>query len=179
MPDIDLQNEIQAILMPQEKILWFGQPPQGLRFLWHDWITTIFMTFWTGFAVFWAFTFSPIINTGIFYLFAAPFILSGLYMLVGRFFYEAKYRSRMVYAVTNQRVLIRKGLLWRKTVSFDIKKLSNIELMEEEHNKGCILFEHKAHWKKYDRRGGLVMPHFDTIDDVKTVYQLILQQKGS
>ncbi len=69
-----------------------------------------FSLFWGGFAIFWEIgvtTSSGAAPIG--GLFGIPFVLIGLYLIVGRFFYKRWDRKRTTYAVTDTRALAIRG----------------------------------------------------------------------
>ena len=83
-------NEQKRVLETQlslgEQLLWSGMPRQGFAFRKTDLYTVPFSAMWLGFAIFWEssvfYTNAPLF----FRLWGIPFILVGIYMLVGRFF---------------------------------------------------------------------------------------------
>lgn len=101
---------IESHLRRDERVLWTGQPDHRRIFSMSDLFMVPFSLFWCGFALFWE-SLALGIGTGkaapsFFAVFGLPFVLIGLYMLVGRFFFKNWSRRRTYYAVTNQRVLI-------------------------------------------------------------------------
>jgi hypothetical protein len=90
-----------------ERLLWSGRP--GSRWLYpQDAVLIPFSIMWGGFAIFWEA--SVLSNSGardsvIFPLWGVPFVLAGLYLMVGRFFARRWMRKRTLYAVTDQRVI--------------------------------------------------------------------------
>jgi hypothetical protein len=69
-----------------------------------------FSLMWGGFSFFWEY---KAVSSGgplFFDLWGVPFVLIGLYMIVGRFFCEAMSRSRKYYGPTNERVIIISGV---------------------------------------------------------------------
>ena len=73
-------------------------------------------------------------------LWGVPFVLVGLYMIVGRFFYEAMLRSRTYYGVTNERVIIISGLSSRTVKSLQVQTLTDVSLSEEASGTGTVTF---------------------------------------
>jgi hypothetical protein len=176
MLNLELQTELQPFLFPNERLIWIGQPEKGLRFQTKDWFITMFMIFWTGFSVFWTVMASA--TGGPFGLFGIPFMCVGVYMLVGRFFYDAHLRDKMIYGVTNQRILIREGVFSRETKSYNIHDLPCLDLVQNDGNKGSILFDKEMETGSGKHRRTISPPQFDTIEDVVRVFQLITQQKA-
>src|ERR1039458_3086202 len=122
----DSQSVIRQQLGPQEQLLWSGKPRGGIRLRASDALMIPFSLLWGGFAIFWE---TMVLHSGqksthsgrpvsIFMaLWGIPFVLVGLYMIVGRFFVDARMRGKTFYGVTNQRVLIVSGLFSPTTKS--------------------------------------------------------------
>src|SRR3954463_10734812 len=89
-----------------ERLLWSGQPRSGIRLRPQDAYLIPFSLVWGGFAIFWEFmavtqsSKAPRPVGTVFPLFGLPFVLVGLYMIFGRFFFDARSRERTFYGVT-------------------------------------------------------------------------------
>jgi hypothetical protein len=169
-------------LNPGERIIWSGQPQQGLILRPSDTLMIPFSLMWGGFAIFWEF------NVIFFMLWGIPFVLVGLYMIVGRFFFDSMQRSKTYYALTNERVIIISGVFSQNTKTLDIKKLPEINISTKGDGKGTITFgaSHPMAWmysgSGFPNMGRYnIAPSFEMIDDAKTVYQHLksLQREGS
>jgi hypothetical protein len=106
--DERLANE----LAPEERVLWRGQPENRRWFYPEDLVLVPFSVLWGGFAIFWeagALTStSARESTGVevlFSLWGIPFVLIGLYLMVGRLFVRRWTRRGSLYVVTDQRIL--------------------------------------------------------------------------
>ena len=100
-------SDFQNVLLKGEKLLWTGKPARGLLFTPQDWFWIPFSLMWCGFAIFWEATVvSSPKSPDFMKLWGVPFVLVGLYMVVGRFVLDAWLRRGARYAVTNKRVLI-------------------------------------------------------------------------
>jgi hypothetical protein len=136
-------NPFQSYLLPGERISWTGQPKQGLALGPRDGLLIPFSLLWGGFALFWnvgVWTF-PKTGQGIDWfmrLWGLPFLVAGLYFIMGRFFHDAAIRKRLFYAVTDQRVLVLRG---SKITSLDIRRLPRLELSEHRDGTGTLAFE--------------------------------------
>lgn len=100
------QQRVQQSLLPSERLLWSGAPDPAAHFTRSDLFLVPFSIFWAGFVVFWE---AGAVTQGaplFFVLWAVPFVLIGLHMLVGRFFYKSFAKRRTVYAITDRRVLV-------------------------------------------------------------------------
>jgi hypothetical protein len=89
-------------LLPSERILWSGQPDTSVIFSSSDMFQIPFSLMWGGFAIFWEYTAitqtTATSNIGvselIFPLFGIPFVIIGLYIMFGRFFYKTFKKKR-------------------------------------------------------------------------------------
>lgn len=180
-------NNLRDELNPGERIIWSGQPQQGLMLRPSDIFLIPFSLLWGGFAIFWEF---GVISSGapfFFTLWGVPFVLIGLYIMVGRFFFDREQRKKTYYALTNERVIIISGVFNQNTRTLYLKKLPEINISTKGDGKGTITFgaSHPLAWM-YSGSGFPSMgryniaPSFELIDDAKNVYQHIkrLQREG-
>ena len=175
----DVRHELQRELGVQEKLLWAGQPRQGLLLRPSDTFLIPFSLLWAGFAVFWEAT---VVRAGapfLFKLLGVPFVLIGIYIVLGRFFVDARQRRRAFYGVTNQRVMIVSGLFGRSVQSLDLSSLPGLSLDEKASGHGTISFGiNQAPYTWFQGTGwptgrGRYTPCFDSIADARPVYELI------
>ncbi|CAL4869970.1 hypothetical protein MMA231_04268 (plasmid) [Asticcacaulis sp. MM231] len=177
-------------LNADEKLLWSGTPIQGLRFHQSDFLLVPFSLMWGGFAFFWEasvlyssgvrVSVSPPYITGTFFSFMAlwgiPFCLVGLYVIFGRFFFDAAARANTVYAVTDRRIII----VARTSVrSLAFGTLPQLELKEGSNGRGSIIFGESsffmgAGWPAWGNRRYSRPMTFDGISKVREVYTLII-----
>jgi hypothetical protein len=184
------EDVIAAVLHSQEKLLWAGRPPLGIRFCWADLFHIPFTVLWCAGAVAGETIFIVFAVQGRATLVAAlvplPFVIMGAYITVGRFMFDAKARARTYYVVTSERVIIILGLFWRKVKSFDLDTLSQVTLREKRDGSGMIQFGCKTFWDYYrtfghswgDRcswpgKSWHQMPHFELASDARQTYELI------
>jgi len=131
---------IRSELQPDERLLWSGQPPQGVRLRAADAFLIPFSLMWGGFAIFWEAT-AILSGAPLFFLFwGIPFVVMGLYLIVGRFWVDAWQRSRTCYGITDSRVIIVSGVFSRNTRSQNIRTLSDITLTARRNGSGTISF---------------------------------------
>ena len=100
---------VKAYLRPYESVLWRGKPGRGHLLTRSDIFMIPFSLMWGGFAVYWE---ASVLRSGatlFFKLWGVPFVLVGLYMIVGRFFHKTWLRKRTEYVVTTERILRRCG----------------------------------------------------------------------
>ena len=175
----EVRHELQRELGSQEKLLWAGQPRQGLLLRSSDIFLIPFSLLWGGFAVFWE---TGVARSGapfFFLLWGVPFVLMGAYIVIGRFFVDAWQRRRAFYGVTNQRVVIVSGLFGRSIQSLDLGSLPGVSLDERSSGQGTISFGTNP-WPYAWLQGsgwptgrGRYALCFDSIADARQVYELI------
>src|SRR4051794_35043330 len=101
-------------IAPGERILWQGQPVQGIRFAPQDAFAVPFAAFWLliVLAIFLVTLTGQATNVDpLTYVILPIFLLVGLYMLVGRFLVDRMARRRTHYYLTDKRALIESGLV--------------------------------------------------------------------
>jgi hypothetical protein len=138
---------IEQELAPGERVLWTGQPRQGVRFRAADIFLIPFSIAWLGFAIFWTTMATritrpagvPALNV-IFPLFGIPFILMGIYLTVGRFWLDARRRARTFYAITTYRIFALNPSRNGGTRSLDLKHLDEFTVTENRDRSGRIVF---------------------------------------
>src|SRR5215213_8617017 len=131
---------IETQLVPGERLLWSGRPRQGVYLRGTDAALIPFSLLWCGFAIFWEVSVFKTDAPFFFRLWGIPFVLVGLYMVFGRFFVDAKLRSKTYYGVTSERVIIVSGLFSTKTKSLNIRTLTEVTLDEKTSGGGTITF---------------------------------------
>jgi hypothetical protein len=172
-------QEITAALSRGERVLWVGEPRRGLVLRSADLFQIPFSLFWAGFAVFWE---SSVVTTNapfFFKLWGIPFVLIGIYLVIGRFFVDAKQREGTVYALTNERVLIASGLFSRQLKSLDLRTLPEVSVSLNADGRGTIAFGSSGNfsntfftpgWPGYGR---YLPPSFELIADAAATASLI------
>jgi hypothetical protein len=146
-----------------------------------------FSLLWGGFAVFWESSVVGLNAPPFFMLWGIPFVLVGLYVMVGRFFVDAWVRRRTCYALTGERVLIAIGV-WRSGVqSLDLHTLTNLSMTGNKDGSGTISLgavsgmivnmgfsRMFASWGRVGSGSSNAMPpQLEMIADAGRVYQLI------
>jgi hypothetical protein len=167
-------NESDLRLNGSERLLWSGAPRQGFMLRRSDAFAIPFSIFWGGFAIFWEG--SVIKSNGPLFmkLWGIPFVLVGLYITIGRFFYDAWGRSVTTYAVTSERILIASR---GKETSLALRTLSELTLESRSDGSGTIAFGSPASYasgsRRFDMSGTPQVPSFEGIPDAVTVHTLI------
>jgi hypothetical protein len=170
---------IRSQLGPGERLLWHGRPVQGIVFKRADAFMIPFSLLWGGFAFFWEYTVIATDKAPLFFrLWGIPFVGVGLYMIVGRFLFDAKQRATTFYGVTSQRVVIVSGMSSRKVKSLNLRTLSDLSLDERAEGKGSISFGPSnpfAQWTSGMVWPGMQQsaPTFELIDGARSVFEII------
>src|SRR6185437_10903759 len=172
------QNEIAQALDSGESLIWSGAPRKGLVLRSSDAYMIPFSLLWGGFAIFWEVgalrTNGPnaVLN---------PFVLAGLYLIVGRFFVDAGIRAKTFYGLTNHRAIIISGLFSRTINSLPLQALADISLQERSDRSGTILLgrpQPYSYWISGMRWPGgsqYSTPAFEMIPNAKTVHDQLLE----
>jgi hypothetical protein len=139
--DLAPQNEIAQVLDSGESLIWSGAPRQGMLLRASDAYMIPFSLLWGGFAIFWE---AGVLRmngptAGFMSIWGIPFVLIGLYMIVGRFFVDARIRAKTFYGLTNRRAIIISGLLSRTINSLPLRTLTDISLQERRDRSGTVL----------------------------------------
>ncbi len=180
------EDILTSRLDPGERLLWAGRPRGGVRFRAQDAYLIPFSLLWGGFAIFWEFM--AVTQTSrargpvgtVFPLFGVPFVLVGLNFIFGRFFSDARRRSRTYYGVTSERIIIViGGLFSHQTKSLQLRTLADVSLTERGDGSGSITFG-PTHYMNalspgagWPGSGRYAPPSFEFIERAKEVYDII------
>lgn len=178
----DAESVIAAQLAPEEQLFWFGQPKPGIRLEPSDILMIPFSLLWGGFAIFWEI---GVILAGapfFFALFGIPFVLVGIYVIVGRFFVDAWQRANTYYAVTDRRILIVSNFIQQTVQSLNLANLTGVSLTERKDGSGTIVFTSglgllrpfpfsNSQWFGWRK----LIPSFQGIEDARNIYEKILK----
>jgi len=127
-------------ILPGERVVWSGQPKQGLMLTSRDILLIPFSLVWCGFAVFWTFSATSMGAPGFFDLFGLMFVSIGLYFVFGRFVFDAWVRRGLHYAVTNERILITRPAPFGRFTALKLGEWRDIDLNERADGRGTIRF---------------------------------------
>lgn len=172
----DAHSELRPELEFGESLLWSGQPSSRLIFRPADAFVIPFSLVWCGFAVFWTIMAAQV--SVLFALFGIPFVLVGLMLVFGRFVYDVRLRKNTYYGITKERILIKSGFKSFSIKTLPISNLTEVEYAEKKDGTGTIYFGPKNQQIQIMGNawpGSKTPPQFDEINDVKKVYQVIVQ----
>lgn len=176
MLNADIANQFRFELDADERILWAGQPRQGFMLHGYDLFQIPFSLLWGGFAIFWFVTALLADAPFFFALFGLPFVLIGLYLIAGRFVHDAWTRRHTYYAITDRRVLIRRGSQNASLSSFNLAALSETAFQEHRNGRGTILFNNTMMpaGRVYSfNQSSRYMPCFDQVENGRQVHQIL------
>lgn len=178
MTNYEIELELRPMLAPGEKFIWTGRPRTGIKFSSADIFMIPFSLAWGGFALFWEATVIIVGAPFFFALFGIPFVIIGYYMLIGRFFYDARKRKNTIYAVTTERIITRSGTKNRETKSVEIRGLSDFILSQKTDGSGTITFGQadtsNFPLKGMSWKGTQQFQSLEMIEDVNFVYEKIM-----
>jgi hypothetical protein len=183
--DADMNSIIKSEMEPYERLIWSGQPKQGLRFQMFDIFLIPFSLIWGGgvIASFFAALFGegapPFVG-----LFLIPFLLVGLYFIFGRFLVDIYSRKKTYYGLTNERIIIISGIFSQTVKSLILKTLPEITVNQHRDGRGTIQFGpthpftnmYGSTWPGFGHNS---TPQFEMIENAKNIYNQIRHaQKG-
>jgi hypothetical protein len=128
------------VALADETVVWAGAPPTGLRLRRIDAIAIPFSILWGGFALFWE---SIVIHSNapwFFRIWGIPFVLAGLYIMIGRFFVDAGLRARTSYTVTDRAAYIARVGLLPAVRRYAGRALDSIQFEASTNGTGTIRF---------------------------------------
>jgi hypothetical protein len=172
-------DAFEGLLLKGEKVVWRGQPAQGLLLTSEDWFRVPFSLVFAGFAVFWEARALNDANSPTFLkLWGVPFVILGLYIMVGRFLVDAWARRGMTYAVTNKRILIARSAPFAKFTALTFDQLPSVNLIERGRGRGTIrIGQDLPTWTNRGFSGWSPAfdptPQFTAIEDARKVFEHI------
>ena len=178
MTNYDIENELRPNLSNGEKLIWAGKPKTGILLRSSDTFLIPFSLLWGGFSVFWETSVMTTDAPVFFKLWGIPFVLVGIYMIIGRFFIDARKRANTIYGITTDRILIKSGVFSTDINSLNIKTLSDITINQKSDNSGTITLGptdmRYSMMQGMEWPGNKQPPKLEFIDDVKSVYDKII-----
>ena len=176
---------LSAELLAGERLLWHGQPERGLRFSTADALAMPFSLMWAAFAFFWELT---AIRQGaplFFVLWGLPFVICGLYLIGGRFVWDAYRRARTFYGVTDSRILIVNRGFGGAVKSVSLAAIGELVMNRTDDGSGTLRFGRgpvgAGPWFEGPGWPGMytTAPAFERIEGVREVHALIRRTQGA
>ena len=175
---------LQSELIAGEQVLWSGQPERA-PFCKRDILEWPFGVFWLAFSIFWMYGVSGRFDNKAgkgspwFVLFGIPFVLIGLYLVMGKFLYRYWKRGRTYFAVSNKRVLVITNAARKTCISAYLESLPAITKSIGRSGVGTLRFGNPlpayARWWGFpwaDESADGV-PAFYDIRDAEMVFRLV------
>jgi hypothetical protein len=129
-----IEGRFAPHLLAGERLIWTGKPEPGHLLTRADFLLVPMSLLVFCFALFWEAGVLGLFSSGrgaaplLFPLWGLPFVLAGLYMLVGRFVYKAYAKGRTFYALTDQRALVLSTVWGTRLQSAFIQTLPGISI---------------------------------------------------
>jgi len=127
-------------LLSEERLLWTGKPSDGLQFTSMDLFLLPFSVVWIGFALVWTFIASRSGAGTFFVLWGMMFVVFGVTVMWGRFWFDAWLRERTRYAITDRRLLISRSGPFSMFTVLALERLPEARLTERGDGSGSIRF---------------------------------------
>ncbi len=168
-----MNDELRRTFEPGERVVWEGRPGQGLMFRPSDRVSIPFSFVWCGMVGYDLADGWEAGKTLSQFLFGGLFAMVGVYLLLGRFVVDALARMRTVYAVTNRRVIIIRGLMERTVHTINLSGLAEIALTHGRAGRGTLTFDRAIVNSGPDSTYQVPSLAFEEIEDVAFVLSVI------
>lgn len=173
--DDDAFEALKEYTNQGEQLIWTGRPVQGLRLRKADLFLIPFSLLWGGFAIGWEIGVIVMGADWFFALFGIPFVLIGLYLIIGRFFHDAWYRSKVYYGMTEEELFIKRP---KRVENIPFTSIKNLDVKEEKNGRGSLSFQMGVSAKKKETPTLPSAGHvLDGIPSVTTPYHIIRDYK--
>ncbi|MHB1278555.1 MAG: hypothetical protein ACYC1Q_09155 [Bacteroidia bacterium] len=165
----DAKQLFKDQLSGKEQILWASVPLQGLRLRKSDKYMIPFSLLWCATVVIWEWFALGMGELGTTMAwFGVPFMLIGLYLLVGRFYMDAFIRRNTFYALTSKKILVKTGR-WNSSVDqFLLKSIKRITVEQGKGESGTL--------RCYDERNALIL-QLEMVPEMLRLADLIQKTK--
>ncbi len=164
MKNLNFEAVFTPYLNENETLLWTARPGSGFKFRAIDFFVIPFSIVYCMGGLFALRNILPSDAPILVKLFVFLIATLGIYLLVNRFFLDAFLRTRTVYGLTNQRIIIWKSLFRPGITSIDLRTMPHMTLEEKADSSGVITIW--THAKLPTR--------VEYIQDVRVVYDKIL-----
>ncbi len=178
----EAETVMRRLVGADESLLWSGVPRQGLFLQLRDlWMIPLGLV-WGGFAFFWEYRAVQSLResggpeaVGM-VLFGIPFVLTGLYLVVGRFFHDAWRRRHTWYGLTDKRAIIVSGGMRRKVISLPRAAMVEVTLTRHGDGRGTLVFGRDAPLRMVGGRyiRGPRVPRFERVENAEWLYRQIM-----
>jgi hypothetical protein len=117
-------------------------------------------------------------------LWGIPFVLVGLFLVFGRFIYDARRREHTFYGLTDRRAIIISGLSQRTTQNVSLRALSDVSLAERADMSGTITLGSQGPlpaWARGTAWPGMAYkgtPSFELIANARSVFEQIREAQS-
>ena len=186
--DLNVEQKLRTQLGAGERLIWSGRPAMGLRLRANDAFFIPFSLLWAGFSFFWEYSALQILKTNpasyIMPLWGIPFVCIGIYLVVGRFFWDAFTRRHTCYGLSNQRAIIVTDFWTIEVKSLPLATLAGSTLSTRNDGTGTVTLGAPmgSSSLSFGARGSsrrYAPPAFEMIPDAGRVYGMIqdAQQK--
>lgn len=176
----ELEFELKEHLNFDEIMIWAGIPNRGIILRWADALLIPFSFSFLGIAIFIEFSYFTEGEDLSIVIFGALLVLLGLYLTIGRFYYDAARRKKTIYGLTKNRIIIKYGVFNQSIISLTIKKLRNVTLNEKPDGSGTIILGSESRFDSLMRGTGFPpglftnpVPAIEMISDASNVYRQI------
>ncbi len=176
-----MKNNIEPLIRRHldlhERLLWSGQPYQGLFFRKSERLFILFSYIWGIGVMYWEYAVITQSYDRFYILWGIPLVLVGLYMMCARFFIDAAKRKYTYYGMTNIRIIIISTLFKKRVTRLPLKTLLNVTYnLEKGSSIGTVVFGDITNsWLGdiYWFGKPSPPPTFERIDNAEHVYNLI------
>ncbi|ATX82985.1 PH domain-containing protein [Mariprofundus ferrinatatus] len=161
-----------------EQRLWSAQPRQGFLLHPSDAFMIPFSLIWGGFSIIWEYQVlvsdAPLLMA----LIGLPFVAIGLYLIAGRFYYDAKLREKTFYGITDRRIIILSGIRKKQAHYLAIGEIENLQKFENRDGSGSIVLGFEAITTAYQSQMPIPgqmesTPRMNNLADVHTPFGII------
>lgn len=179
--DPNAARELTGYLESGESLIWAGLRRRGLLFRPGDAFLIPFSLYFGGGAIYLESRVFAEDAPWFFAVFGVPFVLVGIYLIVGRFIVDARARSGTVYGLTNRRAIIVSGIFGKTVNSLPLRKLTDISLRERGDRTGTVLLGPSYRFPTFyigtwwPGGGQNDTPRFELIPDAKRVHHQLLE----
>lgn len=170
-------NNQRLKLLPNEEILWQGQPVQGFKFYPVDLAPIVFGGLWLYFGITQVLFVDGQQSTSMDWIILGLFVLFASYMSIGRLFLGRYLRRHTYYMLTNRRALI--SIRWLKRDyqhSHHLARIDSIVLDRLPNGQQSIIFDNKPAFTQYLFLGvnSGFATFFEGVPNAEALYQQIL-----